>query len=400
MQPNIRNSSSTLKRSQLFLLTFAVGLMLITFYMNNGQAVTTSTLTITTPLSSTTGYGEQQQHDHDHHHHDHSNNNQQPKLIETTTTIITATIPNKIIEKNNDHTTWLDPSCNKVPVTPHPICDSKSMTNLAKSYGCVTWGTHYGGQDLPTALCALDENSIVYGFGIGEDMSYDLAIASLTKGHVYIFDPTPRAIVHVESVLSVLRSRELPQQAPGSMSKSEFIVPGTRDKISEISAQYSFQEFFRIHVLESGVKAEQFVFHPWGLWDKDDTLQFNLPEKGVSGSLVGNAGSIIINAPVKSLETIMKTLGHSHVDVLKFDIEGAELRVIPGLIKFFRSRYGTDKKQWPKMILFDLDSARPHHPAYNVEGSKVVLDMLKQEGYEIFSDRDYDIVMVMKPNGF
>jgi predicted PolB exonuclease-like 3'-5' exonuclease len=39
-----------------------------------------------------------------------------------------------------------------------------------------------------------------------------------------------------------------------------------------------------------------------------------------------------VKAPIKRLQTIMKELGHNHIDVLKMDIEGGEYEVIEDML--------------------------------------------------------------------
>jgi hypothetical protein len=46
------------------------------------------------------------------------------------------------------------------------------------------------------AVCLelLSPASVIYAFGVGEDVSFDLALARRTGARVLAFDPTPRAI--------------------------------------------------------------------------------------------------------------------------------------------------------------------------------------------------------------
>lgn len=49
------------------------------------------------------------------------------------------------------------------------------------------YGTEYGGFYLPKKL-DLNEESIIYCVGAGEDISFDIKICSQTNANVYIFD--------------------------------------------------------------------------------------------------------------------------------------------------------------------------------------------------------------------
>ena len=58
-------------------------------------------------------------------------------------------------------------------------------------------GTNYGGWYLPKN-CDLNENSVVYSIGVGEDISFDIHLQSKYKCNIILVDPTKRAILHFE----------------------------------------------------------------------------------------------------------------------------------------------------------------------------------------------------------
>ncbi|WP_185245026.1 FkbM family methyltransferase [Citrifermentans bremense] len=130
----------------------------------------------------------------------------------------------------------------------------------------------------------LTPGGIVYSFGVGEDISWDLAIIEKYGVAVHAFDPTPRSAEFVKR-----------QSLPG-----------------------------------------EFVFHPYGLADYDGTALFYPPENSewVSHTLLrrrATAGKAI-EVQVRRLETIMLLLGHDKINLLKMDIEGAEYGVIPDIL--------------------------------------------------------------------
>lgn len=146
-------------------------------------------------------------------------------------------------------------------------------------------GTSYGGWSvLPGRL---SKDSVVYGVGVGQDASWDLAMIERFGCEVHAFDPTPRSVRWVAS-------RSWPA--------------GWR-------------------------------FHPWGLAAFDGEAEFVMPNADpewssyVMNAPAGGTAYEKVRVPVKRLETVMRELGHGRIDVLKMDIEGAEYDVIDDLLK-------------------------------------------------------------------
>jgi FkbM family methyltransferase len=170
----------------------------------------------------------------------------------------------------------------------------------------------------------LSEESVVYSFGVGTDISFDLEMIRRFKMSVHAFDPTPRSVTWI-------RSQNLP---------------------------------------------ERFVFHEYGVADFDGMAAFRPPENPqfVSYSVVsrGNASSPAIEAPVHRLTTIMKLLGHTNISLLKMDIEGAEYRVIRD---FIASRAPVNQ------LLVEF-----HHQwrEVGIEKTRRTLGDLNDAGYRIF----------------
>lgn len=146
----------------------------------------------------------------------------------------------------------------------------------------VTCGNDYGGFNI---LPISNSEPVVYSFGIGEDLSFSEGVLKLYKAQIFAFDPTPKSINYVHH-----------------------------------------------HELMSN---ERFHFEPIGLSDKDETVLFHLPENDeyVSGSIIPHDGvkDAGIEVRMECLETITCRNEHSHIDVLKMDIEGSEFDVIAGL---------------------------------------------------------------------
>lgn len=167
-------------------------------------------------------------------------------------------------------------------------------------------GTSYGGWLIPEGL--LDPASVCYLVGAGEDISFDLEVASKFGCKVHIFDPTPRSVVHFETLKENLKHGE-PTRC--STSPTGFYP----DYPAEL--------------------AERLHFHAVGIWNEDTTLRFFAPqnEAYISHSLVNIQHSErSIEVPVRRLSGVMKELGNRKLDLLKIDIEGAEYQVIESLL--------------------------------------------------------------------
>ena len=187
-------------------------------------------------------------------------------------------------------------------------------------------GNHYGG----FYVCPdyLDSESVIYSFGIGEDISFDKQMIDTYNCIVHGFDPTPKSIQWIN-------------------------LQTTPDK---------------------------FIFHDYGIDIVNGEKTFFLPENEsfVSGSIhqTNQLKTKGIKVQMKNLETICNELGHSKIAVLKIDIEGSEYDIIPYLLNM---------KIPIEQLLIEF-----HHRFFEDGFSKTknVLEMLKNNGYKIFGCSD------------
>ncbi len=167
-------------------------------------------------------------------------------------------------------------------------------------------------------------SSVVYSLGVGEDISFDLALIERFGLQVHAFDPTPRSI-------EGLQSQTVPLE---------------------------------------------FAFHAYGVAGFDGNCAFLPPENPahVSHSIVERESSRpAIEVAVHRLGTIMKMLGHEQIDLLKMDIEGAEYGVLADMLTC-----GVPVKQ----LLVEFHHRWPH---LGVEKTKQAIRALNAAGYRIFS---------------
>lgn len=145
-----------------------------------------------------------------------------------------------------------------------------NITKLGSEYG-----KHYAVLDF------LNKNSLVYSFGIGEDITFDLELMNRIGCEINAFDPTPKS-------LKWIKEQKLP---------------------------------------------EKFKFFEYGLSDKNGILKFDPPPnpEWVSYKESENGS---FEFPVKKLSSIKEELGHQdkRIDFLKLDIEGSEYSVIDNIL--------------------------------------------------------------------
>ena len=182
-------------------------------------------------------------------------------------------------------------------------------------------GSEYGGWWVSPA--GLAPGAVVYSVGIGTDITFDLSIIAAYGVTVHAFDPTPAS-------LNFLKQQTL----PGGFS-----------------------------------------WHPYGLAAYDGTATFHPPKdpSHVSHSMLeSNAGHRPgIEVPVRRLETVMRELGHTRLDVLKIDIEGAEYDVLSDIL---------DAGLSIRQVLVEF-----HHrmPGVGVDRTRQAVAKLNAAGYRI-----------------
>lgn len=188
----------------------------------------------------------------------------------------------------------------------HPIQDFITEKDL----NLIRLGTDYGG------WAFIDNgdlnNCVILSAGLGEDASFEAEFASKYNAKVIVVDPTPRAILHFEGIISNL----------GKSKTVEYDKSGTQP----IEA-YDL----------STIRAEQLVLIQKALWNECGTIEFFAPTnpEHVSHSIVNyqhnyrNDTSCIKVAAI-TVESLLSSLGidASDISLIKLDIEGAEIEVL------------------------------------------------------------------------
>jgi len=128
----------------------------------------------------------------------------------------------------------------------------------------------------------LNKDSVIYGGGVGRDVTFEQALAKHFGCKVVLFDPSPTGL----ETMSLLEN-----------------------------------------------KIPQFNFVPVGLSGSNCTLRFAPPPDLKEGSwFTDGSTAATIEVPCVDLTTLMKQNVHDRIDLLKIDIEGAEYDVIDHLL--------------------------------------------------------------------
>mgnify|MGYP001201462270 CR=1 FL=1 len=219
------------------------------------------------------------------------------------------------------------------------------------------FGTVYGGWYLPRDIC-LDSNSIIYSIGAGEDISFDLQIQSNFNSYIYIYDPTPRAIVHFDNVKRFYDDKQ--HKFPGDIQRDYL------ENINDLKVDFSKMKFINkgIHITDTAMK-----------FYRQDNNRY------VSQSLEPNMfGSDFDVVNVSTLKNELVNNGHSHIDVLKMDIEGSECDVLNNMI---------NDGIFPKYLCIEFDLYLKNKDS-NRKTDRIINKLFKC-GYKILQNDNFEI---------
>lgn len=169
-------------------------------------------------------------------------------------------------------------------------------------------GSHLHHYHVPKGI--FDFGSVCYCVGAGDDISFDIELKVRYGCHVCIFDPTPYGIDHFNE----LKNRVAQGLVLALKAESEH--------------PYTYQ------ITSEQLAAVEYV--PVGVWGEKTDLAFRDSGRQDYPSFSVRffpESETTIRAPVDRLGNLMKERGHTSLDVLKLEIEGAEYAVIDTIVE-------------------------------------------------------------------
>lgn len=206
-----------------------------------------------------------------------------------------------------------------IPFKPKKVVPVDGLTRI---------GTVYGGWRFIDLVDL--KNSTIVSLGAGEDISFDIGFAARYNASVVIVDPTPRAVEHVRKVFTLLGKH------PSQTASNDGNQPPESYDLSQISDQ-------------------QLFFEAKAVWIKKGKIRFFKPQNqtSVSHSIVNFKNNYLMSdkfphiyVPAITLDALLESYNLNSVKLLKMDIEGAELKVIPWMM---------NKKIFPDQLLVEFD---------------------------------------------
>jgi FkbM family methyltransferase len=136
-------------------------------------------------------------------------------------------------------------------------------------------GTAYSGWPIPAGHVQRDW--VVYCLGAGEEASFETELIRTVGCEVHSFDPTEASARHV-----------------------------------------------------NGLRNDRLHFHQYAIWSHDGMLPMYVAEapehSALSAANLQNTRQVL-EMPCRTIQSIMTQLGHSHIDLLKYHVEGGEYEV-------------------------------------------------------------------------
>ena len=172
---------------------------------------------------------------------------------------------------------------------------------------------------------------VIYSFGIGTDISFDLEATKKYDVPIYMYDPTP--------------------------------------KVAEYMMRFN--------------KEKNFIFTNEGIYSKEKKMKFYIPnyENKVNSSIypIHGENSQYEIVQFRTLKDFMDHNNHKIIDILKMDIEGAALDVLQDMIENSRIR--------PKQIVTEFEVLNIENPLTYLPKIIKLMKSMTENNYTIFNQK-------------
>lgn len=226
----------------------------------------------------------------------------------------------------------------------------RSATDLDGSV--VRVGSDYGGWHF---VDVLTPDSVALCFGAGQDITFDMRLIEHTACQVHCFDPTPRAVGHVNEVVRLVKNGTMP------LSRYKNLAPTIVDRFS---------------------------FRAVGLWSETKTMEFFVPpSEGMASYSISNihAGKEKIALECETFSDICSKLGIEEIDLVKIDIEGAEYEAIDSILA---------SGILPKQLLVEFDEGWKPLDSQAIDRIQTTINKLDAAGYLVSFQEDWNLCFI------
>lgn len=231
-------------------------------------------------------------------------------------------------------------------------------------YELIKLGTNYGGWYIPKQNL-LNENSIIYSAGVGEDISFDLKISEMYNANIILIDPTERSKIHIDEITNFYNEEDY-------KFKSENVQDNYKKYIKNIKPNIN-----------------KFKYIPNALWKtNDEEIKFYKQDNknNVSQTLIDNYYTDEYDiVKTITIDKIMNHFNHKKIDLLKLDIEGAENEVLYDMFL---------KKIFPTYLCIEFDLFIRKRD--KIEFTKI-LKTIEENNYKLLKNDNYNILFLHNP---